>query len=119
MVRCPVCENNATIEKLSCPSCKVTLVGVFTLPRLARLDKDKAKLAEHLILSGGNLKVMAERLETSYPTLRKNVDELVSALNDLYKEDEENIAKILSDTEKGKIQYEEAMRRIKEINNEL
>jgi hypothetical protein len=39
---------------------------------------ENRKLAEQLLLSGGNLKKMGEDLGISHPTLRKRVDEMIS-----------------------------------------
>ena len=93
--------------------------GMFVLPRLARIDHSQGQLAEALILHGGNLKEMSEALGISYPTLKKRLGELSSRLAELKSEDDAHIERILKEIELGKIDAEEGIRMIREINHEL
>ncbi len=119
MTRCPICQNALYPRRLECGSCGTVLEGEFFLPRLARLDKEGQRLAEALILHGGNLKEMSEDLGISYPTLKKRLTELSTALRTLQKEDETRIEEILRAVESGSLKAEEGIRQIREINHEL
>lgn len=119
MVSCPICHGTVHVERTACRHCNVRFDGGFELPRLARLPAGHRQLAEELILSGGNLKVLAGRLELSYPTLRKRVDSLIEALDDLRTVDESRTDSILNDIEAERMPANEGLRRIKEINGEL
>lgn len=119
MVTCPVCRRTVHVERAVCRQCNIAFEGAFELPRLARLSASHRRLAEELVLSGGNLKELAGRLAVSYPTLRKRVDCLIDELNDLRAEDESATEGILNDVESGRVPADEGLRRIKEINGEL
>jgi len=119
MRQCPACSNALNPVKLACRECRVTMEGEFRMPRLARLSKNSQELAESFILFGGNLKELSAKMEISYPTLRKRVDDMIGELSTLQKEDEEEISTILDRIENGEIKAEEGMRLIKEMNNEL
>lgn len=119
MVTCPVCRRTVQMERAVCRHCNVGFEGAFELPRLARLSAGHLRLAEELVLSGGNLKELAGRLEVSYPTLRKRMDSLIDELNGLKADDESRAESILEDIESGRVPAEEGLRRIKEINGEL
>lgn len=88
------------------------------LPRLARLTTEQQHLAEHFILSGGNFKALAERLDISYPTLRKRVDTLVEALKALAENDNRSITALLDQVENGALPAEQAARLIREMNGD-
>lgn len=119
MVSCPICQGTVEIQRAACRHCRVGFDGEFELPRLARLSAAHRRLAEALILSGGNLKALAGHLEVSYPTLRKRVDALMEALDELRTADESRAESILDDIEAGRTPADEGLRRIKEINGEL
>ncbi len=119
MTKCLICENTLTIDSLSCGSCQTTYKSKFSFPRLARLTLNEQRLAESLILHGGNLKEMAVSLDVSYPTLKKRLNELSTSLEEKKAEDEKKIEEILFDIESGKIGAEEGIKLIREINGEL
>ena len=119
MTHCLICENILHIKMLSCSSCHTEYSGKFYFPRLARLSNSEQKLAEALIVHGGNLKDMAEKLEVSYPTLKKRLNELSDSLQQKKIEDEALIEHIFLDIEAQKITAQEGIKRIKEINGEL
>lgn len=107
------------MERAVCRQCNIRIEGVFQLPRLARLSSPSHKLAEELVLSGGNLKELTIKLDVSYPTLRKRVDSLIEELNRLRTDDESRTESILRDIESGRTSADEGLRLIKEINGEL
>ncbi len=119
MTKCVICNNDLTVTACHCPSCNTGYNGSFSFPRLARLSQEEQQLAEVLILHGGNLKEMAEDIHISYPTLKKRLKELSEVLEKKKREDEAAIEQILKEIELGKINAEEGIRRIREINGEL
>lgn len=119
MIDCPVCKSELTLSRMKCGGCGVVLEGNFNLPRLARLSMEHRKLAEDMILCGGNLKELAVECGVSYPTLRKRVDELLSALRNLKLSDEEKVSAILTSMESGQLAAEEGIRKIREIQGEI
>ena len=119
MIDCPVCKTKLEAAHLHCRGCNLKVEGHFRFPRLMRLKDEHIRLAEAFVLSGGNLKALAQELDISYPTLRKRIDEMVEALRVLRAEDDEAALAILKEIEGGKLSAEEGTRRIKEMNGEL
>ena len=119
MINCPSCKHETSIRMIACEACDLKLEGEFMLPRLARLSPGLQKLAEQFLLSGGSLKTMSKELDISYPTLRKNLDDLIGAVETLQKNDNHKISNILIKIEKGDISSEKGLRLIKEMNGEL
>ena|SRR5690606_7485271 len=116
MLRCSVCNGLLAVREMACPDCDVHVSGEFRFPRLLRLSAKNLFLAEALILSGGNLKSLAQALDVSYPTVRKRVDDLIAELETLRAEDERRIDEILHAVETGKIPAGKGTRMIKELN---
>jgi hypothetical protein len=73
-------------------------------------------LAERIVLAAGSLKDVAGALDISYPTLRKRLDALIRALEDLQARDDEQIRRLLDRVEAGAMTSEEAARLIREMN---
>jgi hypothetical protein len=119
MTKCLICKNELTVTSCRCDACHTSYNGSFILPRLARLGQEEQRLAEALILHGGNLKEMAEDINISYPTLKKRLKELSSTLAQKKQEDERRIEEILKEIELGKMAAEEGIKLIREINGEL
>ncbi len=113
---CLNCQSPLQVVQAHCRVCNIHFEGNFFLPRLARLASDHMKLAETFLLSGGNLKAMTEILHVSYPTLRKRVNDMISALRKLKEEDVSRCDGLLDAVEKGKMTAEEAARIGKEMN---
>lgn len=101
---------------MTCPACRLAYEGGFHLPRLARLEAGHQQLAEQILMAAGNLKEVAGVLEVSYPTLRKRIDALIQALEDLRGEDDALGRRYLEAVEAGTMAPEEAARRIRELN---
>lgn len=118
MICCPSCLQSLQTTEVACSDCDIRIKGDFTLPRLARLPIETQKLIEQFVLCGGNLKIMAEELQTSYPTLRKKIDELIETMRQLQKDDQSAVTVILDDIEQGKISSQKGVRLIKEMNGE-
>jgi len=70
-------------------------------------------LAELLILSSGSLKEIAKRLQISYPTIRRRLDELIRALDIEIRKDQHVRHRLLKDVAAGKRSVAEARKRLK------
>lgn len=116
---CPSCQSALQSSQLKCSGCSLVLEGQFRFPRLSRLKPAHLALAEEFILCGGNLKDLGARLDLSYPTVRRRVDELIAELTRLRGEDAKEVERILERIERKEISVEEGTRIIKEINNEF
>ncbi len=116
MHQCPSCRSVLEVSGLRCTACAIEVSGRFMQCRLARLSPDHLRLAEELVLVGGNLKELAKRQSLSYPTLRKRVDSLIAELGHLRDEDRQRSDAMLAAVERGDMDPEEATRMIKELN---
>ena len=114
MTRCHSCHAQLSVRRLECDGCGVFVEGQFATPRLARLDAEDQQLIESFVLSGGNLKNLAEDLSISYPTLRKRVDGLIARLDELRAADERQAEEWLREVEAGRMKPEQAARLLRE-----
>jgi hypothetical protein len=106
-------------DRLRCGGCGLAYEGRFHLPALARLSPDSLQLAESFLLAGGNLKELGERLELSYPTVRKRVDAMIEELSALRRSDRARVDEIMRAMERKEIAAAEGLREIRELNGEL
>jgi hypothetical protein len=119
MKHCPQCQHAPLqVNRVHCTECGISVEGTLETPALHRLPPKETLLAEKLILHGGNLKSLAEELDITYPTLRKRLDEMITTLNELRREDAQQIDHILQQMEHQQIPTAEGIRRIKELNHE-
>lgn len=112
---CFQCHGPLEPIRLACERCRFEISGRFEMPRLARLSVEHQDLAERILMSGGNLKEVAEAVGVSYPTLRKRVDEMIEALGTLRMADQQKADAFLEAVENGNMRPEEAARRIGEM----
>lgn len=89
-VLCPSCNAGLKVNSLHCEACETTISGLFELPVLLQLDPKEQEFILSFVISSGSLKVMAEKLKLSYPTVRNMLDELINKIKTLQKNDEED-----------------------------
>jgi len=117
---CPLCPGKKmSPSRMSCECGRLHVEGEVHLPPLARLGADDRRLAEELILCGGNLKILAARFEITYPTLRKRLDGMIGRLQEERQRDQEKIEDILSRMEAGEVDPEEGIKRLEEMKRGL
>lgn len=116
MHHCLNCSGDLDVQRLSCATCGLAYEGRFALPRLARLSAEHQGLAERILVAGGNLKDVALAENVSYPTLRKRVDALIAALEELRAADRRRADGWLEEVEAGRMTAEEAARRMREAS---
>lgn len=115
MTRCHVCQSLMTASRLECAECGLTVEGRFATPRLGRLAPEDQQLIESFVLCGGSLKMLAEDLSVSYPTVRKRIDGLIERLQDLRSADERRTEAWLEAVERGSMKPEMAARLMQEL----
>jgi hypothetical protein len=111
---CQNCHSPRAVTRLHCGACDLTLEGQFGTPRLSRLAAEDQQLMEAFVLAGGNLKSLAEELGLSYPTVRKRIDALISAVREIRSRDEEQARIWLQEVEAGSLRAETAARLMRE-----
>jgi len=111
---CPICESDLIVTKLQCTNCKTEISGAFQLSKFNYLSKEHLYFIEVFIKNRGNIKQIEKELGISYPTVKRNLDEVIISLG--YKvSDEEKLKKdeIFRRLEKGEITALEAAKLIK------
>ena len=77
---CPYCSAAMAVSAMSCANCAITVQARFPMSRLASLPIEHQRFIEMFVLSGGNLKEIAEQVGVSYPTIRSRLDKVIEAL---------------------------------------
>lgn len=77
---CPVCNSKLHINRLACPSCKAEYPIDEELSSFDYLSDKQKELLEAFLRHKGNLKLVGEELDISYPTVNKRYEELLIAL---------------------------------------
>ncbi|MEO6850652.1 MAG: DUF2089 family protein [Mucilaginibacter sp.] len=77
---CPSCSSTLLVTSLGCKECETIVSGSFQLPSLAQLDIADQKFIVSFVKSSGSLKIMAQQLGLSYPTVRNLLDDIILKL---------------------------------------
>lgn len=117
---CPICDGKLMVTELTCRSCDTKLQGEFQLSKFDYLSSELQEFALIFIKNAGNIKGVERDLGVSYPTVKKNLAELIRNLG--YESDsilpEEKMSKeeILLALKRKEIGFDEAERLLKELN---
>lgn len=103
--RCPVCEHEMKISKLTCTYCPTKIEGEFSSCKFCRLPADQLIFMEAFIKCRGNIKEVEKELGISYPTVRSRLDGVIEALG--YGVDKEGVP----ENEKDSLVESESLRR--------
>ncbi len=119
--RCPLCGGELTVTKVYCRECDTTIEGRFTAGPFSQLKPDQLAFLETFVRCEGRFNRMENELGLSYPTLRNRLQEVIRALGyEPVAADEPNIIpeekrqQVLEDLDQGRINYDEAMRLLRE-----
>jgi hypothetical protein len=82
-VICPSCQLELKVHSLQCGSCQTTISGSFDLPVFSKLEQKEQDFIIEFVKSSGSLKIMAQQLKLSYPTVRNMLDDLIQNINTL------------------------------------
>lgn len=107
---CPVCKEKLYVKTLSCEHCETDITGKFELSPFDYLTKEQMAFALVFIKEEGNIKAIEKALGISYPTVKKQIDDLKNALvisNDKEVLTRDEVKKRLKN---GEITFEEAER---------
>lgn len=78
--KCPCCSGTLNITSLQCPDCGVELRNTFELSVFDRLDKEQMEFLLSFLKYRGSLKSLQDEIGISYPTAKKRLEELLTAL---------------------------------------
>lgn len=77
---CPSCSSPLRVKSLVCGNCATEVSGEFELPLLASLPSGDQNFILDFVKSSGSLKLMAEKLKLSYPTVRNMLDDIIKRM---------------------------------------
>jgi len=117
---CPVCGGELVITRMQCRLCDTTIQGRFVTGPFAMLTLEQLDFVDAFIRNEGKITRMEDELGLSYPTIRNRLHDVIRSMG--YEPGgaepttltEEERRRILEDLENGHIEYEEAMRMLKE-----
>ena len=119
--KCPLCGGEVTITRIYCRECDTTIEGHFTTGgQFARLKPEQMAFIEMFVRNEGRIKRLEEELNLSYPTIRKQLFDVIRAMGyepggeEAGGMTEEQRQAILEDLDHGRIGYEQAMRLLRE-----
>lgn len=80
---CPSCQSDLSVHSLHCESCQTAISGSFSLPMFLKLEQKEQDFIIDFVKSSGSLKVMAQQLKLSYPTVRNMLDDLIRKISNI------------------------------------
>ncbi len=112
---CPVCSSRLKAVKLKCDACGTVIESEFELSKFGLLNKEQFNFVEVFLKCRGSIKDVEKELGVSYPTVRGKLDDVIRALGyTVADESAQNINQIIEELEKGNIDAEEAIKKIKQ-----
>lgn len=117
---CPVCSKELTITRLNCEHCQIEINGHFHLSKLSLLSKEHLTFVEVFLKNSGSIKAIEKDLNISYPTVKKLLNEVLTALGYDVKDDVETKEslkrqEILNKLAAKEITYAEATELLKNV----
>lgn len=114
---CPICSSKLEVTELHCCDCETLIRGNFKLDKFSYLSKEEKYFIEIFVKNRGSIKEVEKDLGISYPTVKKNLDNVIEALgyNESYLNDGVNKKNILEKLSNGEITSEEAMKQLKKL----
>jgi len=78
---CPTCQSQQLYAThIRCEVCQTEISGKFYFSTLSRLSHEEIKFIIDFVKKSGSLKLMAQTVGVSYPTMRNRLDELIEKL---------------------------------------
>jgi len=113
--KCPVCNSETIVTRISCDNCNTNIEGEFTLCKFCRLTSEQKKFVDTFVKCRGNIKEMEKELGVSYPTVKNRLEDAAAALGHKSQPVEEDGKKkeVLEKLNSGEIGFEEAMELLK------
>lgn len=110
--KCPICESELKVSKLSCNNCHTNIEGSFTLCKFCKLSQEQKLFIEIFLKSRGNIKEIEKEMGISYPTVRSKLENVIEALGYSVKESQPVVDKkeVLNKLNNGEITSEEAIK---------
>lgn len=113
---CPICDKELIVASLKCKNCDTEIKGEFALSPFNLLNTSQHEFALVFLKNAGNIKMIEKELNISYPTVKKNLDELLQALG-IGDEKKPYLSRkdVLDSLKNGEISFEEAEKLLQEV----
>jgi len=82
-IYCPSCNSFLDVEAMSCHHCHTKVVGDYKLPPIMLLPAEDQKFMLDFVKASGSIKLMAEQMSLSYPTVRNILDSVIEKIKNL------------------------------------
>lgn len=110
--KCPICKHKLKVTRLKCEKCNSELSGEYELSPFDQLNDDQLNFALLFILLEGNIKEIEKRMNISYPTVKKLLDDVKKTLGyvkeNSVEESDFNLRESLKEKlKRGEISFEE------------
>lgn len=127
-LRCPACEGRLFPRELECADCGLHLQASYPRNEFARLDDDALHLLRIFVACEGRIRDMERALGVSYPTVKSRLANLRETLGFAAEKaapkeqpapkreppKPNTAADTIGQLERGEIDFDEAMRRLKD-----
>lgn len=117
---CPVCDGRLFVTELTCRACDTKLHGEFQLSKFDYLSSELQEFALVFIKNAGNIKGVEKDLGVSYPTVKKNLAELIRNLGyeskDVILEEKMTREEVLRALKRKELSFDEAEKLLKELD---
>src|SRR5271168_736617 len=110
---CPDCKEPLSINRLACPTCKLSLEGDFEVSALGKLSADDQAFVIAFVRHHGSLKKMESLFGISYPTVKNRLNAISAALDRNFAAPSPNLY-VLEQLSRGELNVEEALERLSE-----
>jgi len=117
--RCPFCDGELEIARLSCHSCDTEIDSSLSVPAFFRLPPDLQEFVVVFLRCRGNIREAEKELGISYPTVCKRLDLVNELLGNASRSESApvNRREILQQVEDGKLTAREAARLLRDKNS--
>ena len=118
--QCPICGGEVVVTRINCRECNTTIDGHFSSRTFSQLTQKQMDFVETFVRLEGKITHMEKELGYSYPTIRKLLHDVIRALgyepggDEISKLSEEKRQKILNDLDEGTINYDDALKQLKD-----
>lgn len=119
--QCPICGGEVVVTRINCRDCNTTIDGRFSSRSFSQLTPEQMDFVETFVRLEGKITHVEKELGYSYPTIRKLLHDVIRALGyepggeeeapDLSEDERQTI---LNDLDSGKINYEDALKQLKD-----
>ena len=76
---CPCCKQTLIINHLHCEQCGTNVSGSF-ISSFHQFSEDELLFIRDFVLNSGKLKLIALKMDKSYPTIRKMLNRIINKI---------------------------------------